>query len=199
MKTLTRQTKETNISAKLKLYGSGNAKISTGIGFFNHLLESFAKHSLIDLELSCKGDLEVDFHHSVEDCGIVIGKLLSEVLYPVKNIERFGFASIVMDETCVECSLDISNRAFLVCEMPFGKIHRGGRISDKIGDFPAELVEEFFRAVIFNANLSAHIIFKRGKNAHHIAESAFKAFAIALRGALKINERVKIPSTKGAL
>ena len=199
MKTLTRKTKETDIRAKLKLYGTGSAKISTGIGFFNHLLESFAKHSLIDLELKCEGDLEVDFHHSVEDCGIVIGKLLSEALYPVQQIERFGFASIVMDEACVECSLDISNRAFLVYEMPFGKINRGMRIGDKIGDFPAELVEEFFRAMIFNANLSTHIIFKRGKNAHHIAESAFKAFALALRSATKINERVKIPSTKGAL
>ena len=199
VKKLERKTKETDIVASLKLYGSGESHIETGIGFFNHMLESFAKHSLIDLELNCKGDLGVDSHHSVEDCGIVIGKLLGESLYPVKNIERFGFASVVMDESCVECSLDIANRAFLAYEMPFGKISKGVRVTDKIGDFSAELIEEFFRAMIFNANLSVHLIYKRGKNTHHIAESAFKSFAVALRGAVKINERVKMPSTKGTL
>lgn len=190
MKTLKRETKETSIEASLELYGSGKSSIDTGIGFFNHMLESFSKHSLIDLELKCSGDLEVDFHHSVEDCGIVIGKLLHESLYPVGNIERFGYASIVMDEACVETSLDISRRAFLVFEAP---------LKGKIGEFDCELVEEFFKAVVFNAVLSTHIIYKRGKNNHHIAEAIFKSFAVALRNALKTNERVSMPSTKGIL
>ncbi|MGX2982531.1 imidazoleglycerol-phosphate dehydratase HisB [Helicobacter sp. 23-1045] len=199
MKKLERKTKETDITAKLKLYGSGESRIETGIGFFNHMLESFAKHSLVDLELNCKGDLIVDSHHSVEDCGIVIGKLLGESLYPVKNIERFGFASLVMDESCVECSLDIANRAFLHFDMPFNALKSGKITPQKVGAFDCELVEEFFRALVNNANLTAHIVFKRGKNAHHIIEATFKSFAVALRNAVKINERVKIPSTKGTL
>ena len=199
VKKLSRKTKETDIKATLKLYGSGESRVETGIGFFNHMLESFAKHSLIDLELDCKGDLGVDSHHSVEDCGIVIGKLLGESLYPVKNIERFGFASVVMDESCVECSLDICNRAFLHFESPFNALKSGKITPHKVGEFDCELVEEFFRAVVNNANISAHIIFKRGKNAHHIIEAMFKSFAVALRGAIKINERVKMPSTKGSL
>lgn len=199
IKKLARKTKETDIKASLNLYGSGESKVETGIGFFNHMLESFAKHSLIDLEIECKGDLGVDSHHSVEDCGIVIGKLLCESLYPVKNIERFGFASVVMDESCVECSLDIANRAFLHFDMPFNALKSGKIMPQKVGDFDCELVEEFFRAVVNNANLTAHIVFKRGKNTHHIIESAFKSFAVALRGAVKINERVKMPSTKGTL
>ena len=199
MKELERKTKETDIQAKLNLYGSGESRIETGIGFFNHMLESFAKHSLIDLELNCKGDLGVDSHHSVEDCGIVIGKLLGESLYPVQNIERFGYASVVMDESCVECSLDIANRAFLHFEMPFNALKFGKIAPQKVGNFDCELVEEFFRALVNNANLSAHIVFKRGKNAHHIIEATFKSFAVALRNAVKINERVKMPSTKGTL
>lgn len=196
-KKLARKTKETVIKAQLLLYGSGDSKIETGIGFFNHMLESFVKHSLIDLELNCKGDLGVDSHHSVEDCGIVLGQLLGQSLYPARNIERFGFASIVMDEACVECSLDICNRAFLVFESPFNAL---GKITPpKVGEFDCELVEEFFRALTSNANISAHIIFKRGKNAHHIIEATFKSFAVALRSAIKTNERVKMPSTKGVL
>lgn len=199
MKNLERITKETSIKASLNLYGSGKSSINTGIGFLNHLLESFSKHSLLDLSLECKGDLEVDFHHTVEDCGIVLGSLLKESLYPVEKIERFGNSSIVMDEACVECVLDISNRAFLVYDMPFNKISKGTIIGSHIGDFPCELIEEFFRAVVFNANITTHIIFKRGKNTHHIAEATFKAFAVALRNAIKINNAIKIPSTKGVL
>ncbi|MDE6886625.1 MAG: imidazoleglycerol-phosphate dehydratase HisB [Helicobacteraceae bacterium] len=190
MKELTRETKETNIKAKLDIYGSGNYEINTGIGFFNHMLESFSKHSLIDLKLECKGDLHIDSHHSVEDCGIVIGKLLNESLYPIKNIERFSSSSVVMDESCVECSVDISNRAFLVFEVP---------LEGKIGCFDAELIEEFFKALVSNANINTHIIFKRGKNKHHIAEAVFKSFAIAFRNAIKLNDRVSMPSTKGIL
>lgn len=117
MKTLTRNTKETQIVATLEIYGEGKAEISTNIGFFNHMLEALCKHANWNLKLQCQGDLEVDFHHSVEDCGIVIGNLLKDSLFPVQQIERFGNASIVMDEACVECDLDISNRPFLVFDL----------------------------------------------------------------------------------
>lgn len=188
--TMHRQTKETNIKAELNIYGIGIACIDTKIGFFNHMLESFSKHSLIDLNLQCDGDIHIDYHHSVEDCGIVIGKLLGNNLYPVGQIERFGFCNMVMDETCVECSIDVSNRGYLVFQSP---------LSGKIGDFDCELVEEFFKALVYNANLSTHIIFKRGNNKHHIAEAIFKSFAVALRRAITINPRVSVPSTKGVL
>lgn len=190
MKTLTRTTKETNITAKFNLYGNSKSSIDTGISFFNHMLDSFVRHSLIDLELQCSGDIDVDYHHSVEDCGIVIGELLHQSLYPVNGIERFGYASVVMDEACIECSIDVSNRAFLVFEAP---------LSGKIGTFDAELVEEFFRALVSNANLSVHIIYKRGKNLHHISEAIFKSFAVAFRNAVKQNDRITLPSTKGML
>ena len=114
METITRNTKETQIQASLEVYGKGIAKIQTGIGFFNHMLESLCKHAYWDLTLECKGDLEVDYHHSVEDCGIVIGELLKKNLFPIQKIERFGNSAVVMDESCVECDLDISNRPFLV-------------------------------------------------------------------------------------
>ncbi|PZT48934.1 imidazoleglycerol-phosphate dehydratase [Helicobacter valdiviensis] len=191
MATLTRQTKETSIKATLEVYGKGISKIQTGIGFFDHMLGSLAKHALWNLELECKGDLHIDPHHSVEDCGIVLGCLLKENLYPISCVERFGNASIVMDEACVECDLDLSNRPFLVYEIP--------ALEGKLGNFDCELAEEFFRALIFNAGISAHIIFKRGKNRHHIIEASFKAFAVAMRRACVINNAFNIPSTKGVL
>ncbi|TLD88149.1 imidazoleglycerol-phosphate dehydratase HisB [Helicobacter sp. MIT 05-5294] len=190
METLTRNTKETQITATLEVYGEGKAEIETKIGFFNHMLESLCKHANWNLQLQCIGDLEVDFHHSVEDCGIVIGSLLKSLLFPIQKIERFGNASIVMDEACVECDLDISNRPFLVFDL---------ELDGKVGDFDCELVEEFFRAVVMNAGISAHIIKKRGKNKHHLIEAAFKAFAVALRRASAKNETLGIPSTKGVL
>ncbi|MGP1450118.1 MAG: imidazoleglycerol-phosphate dehydratase HisB [Wolinella sp.] len=190
MQEIVRTTKETNIKASLELYGSGRANIKSGIGFFDHMLESLAKHALWDLELVCEGDLHVDSHHSVEDCGIVIGKLLHSLLYPVSGIERFGNASVVMDESCVECDLDVSNRPFLVFELA---------VDGMLGGFDAELAEEFFRALIFNAGLSVHIKQKRGKNRHHIIEATFKAFAVALRRACTQNPRIVMPSTKGVL
>lgn len=192
MKEITRTTKETNIQATLEVYGNGKYNIETNIGFFNHMLEAFTKHSLMDLNLTCKGDTEVDFHHSVEDCGIVIGSLLKSELFPISNIERFGNGAVVMDEACVECDIDISNRPFLVFDL-------GKNFNGKIGEFDTELIEEFFRAVVFNAGLSVHINLKRGKNLHHIAEAAFKAFAFALRKAVSKNERINTPSTKGCL
>lgn len=195
MNELKRDTKETQISASLEIYGSGNSEISTGVGFFDHMLEAFAKHALFDLNLSCKGDLQVDSHHSVEDSGIVIGSLLACEIYPPHGCERFGNGAVVMDEACVECDLDISNRAFLVFDMSACEKEYAG----KIGAFDVELVEEWFRAVAFNANLSVHIVAKRGKNLHHITEAAFKAFALALRRALTKNPRIQMPSTKGCL
>jgi len=187
---LQRDTKETQIKVELDVNGSGNAEIKTGIGFFDHMLESFSKHSLIDLKVECIGDTHIDDHHSVEDVGIVIGKALKEAIYPVEKIERFGNATIVMDEASVNCDLDISNRAFLVYELG---------VSGQVGTFDVELVEEFFRAFVFNANITAHIIMKRGTNKHHIIEASFKSLAVALRRALSPNERLGVPSTKGVL
>lgn len=185
-----RNTKETKIKLRLEIYGTGKSKINTKIGFLNHMLEAFAKHSLMDLEVECDGDIEVDFHHSVEDIGIVLGMALKEQIYPVQNIERYSNSVVVMDESAVSCDLDISNRAFLV----YDSIKDG-----LIGEFDAELIEEFFRAVAFNAGITLHLIKLRGSNKHHIAEATFKAFAVALRRALTKNEKMGIPSTKGVL
>ena len=187
-----RATKETKIELELELYGRGAVQIQTGIGFFDHMLSAFAKHAWIDLSLRCEGDLQVDFHHSVEDCGIVLGSAIKEAIYPAQNIERFGDSVVVMDEAAVSAALDFSNRAFLVFDCP--SLKRG-----KIGEFDAELVEEFFRALAFNANFTLHISQIRGENLHHVAEAAFKAFAVAFRRAISINERAGVPSTKGVL
>ena len=187
-----RATKETKIELELELYGRGSAQIQTGIGFFDHMLSAFAKHAWIDLNLRCEGDLQVDFHHSVEDCGIVLGSAIKEAIYPAQNIERFGDSVLVMDEAAVSAALDFSNRAFLVFDCP--SLKRG-----KIGEFDAELVEEFFRALAFNANFTLHISQIRGENLHHVAEAAFKALAVAFRRAISINERAGVPSTKGVL
>ncbi len=186
----TRVTKETDITIALDLNGTGKSNINTGVGFLDHMLESFSKHSLIDLNIECKGDTHIDDHHSVEDIGIVLGALLSEAIYPVRNMERFGSANIVMDEACVSCDLDLSNRPYLVYEVD---------VVGKVGQFDLELVEEFFKAFVLNAKISAHIVALRGKNKHHIVEASFKALAVALRRATTKNERVGIPSTKDVL
>jgi imidazoleglycerol-phosphate dehydratase len=185
-----RDTKETKISLKLNLYGKGESNINSGVGFFDHMLESFSKHSLIDLDVDCSGDTHIDDHHSVEDIGIVLGQALRDAMYPIEKVERFGSATVVMDEAAVTTDLDLSNRPFLVCELP---------IDGKVGDFDVELVEEFFRAVIFNSHITAHIVTQRGKNKHHVIEAAFKSFAVALRRALSKNDAVGVPSTKGVL
>jgi len=187
---LQRDTKETQISVELDVYGSGKSEIKTGVGFFDHMLESFSKHSLIDLKVHCNGDTHIDDHHSVEDVGIVIGQALKKAIYPVENIERYGNATVVMDEAAVSCDLDISNRAFLTYDLD---------VSGQVGTFDVELVEEFFRALLFNSNITAHIIMQRGNNKHHIIEASFKALAVALRRALTKNERLGVPSTKGVL
>jgi imidazoleglycerol-phosphate dehydratase len=185
-----RKTKETDIVVSLSLNGKGKSNINTGVGFLDHMLESFSKHSLIDLDIACKGDTYIDDHHSVEDVGIVLGSLLSETIYPVENMERFGSANIVMDEACVSCDLDLSNRPYLVYEVD---------VTGKVGQFDTELVEEFFKAFVSNARISAHIIALRGKNKHHIIEAAFKSVAVAMRRAMQKNEKIGIPSTKDML
>ena len=187
---ISRKTKETDISVELELYGTGKSNISTGIGFFDHMLEAFSKHSLIDLNIICKGDVHIDFHHSVEDVGIVLGQVLKEAIFPIQNVERYSNAVVVMDEAAVESCLDLSNRAYLVYDID---------ISGKVGEFDVELAEEFFRAVVSSAGLTLHVECKRGKNKHHVLEAAFKSFAVALRRATMKNDRVGIPSTKGVL
>jgi imidazoleglycerol-phosphate dehydratase len=187
-----RETKETQIRLKLNTYGKGVSKINTGVGFLDHMLEAFAKHAHMDLEIECQGDTHIDDHHSVEDIGIVLGQALNDSIYPVSGIERFGNGTVVMDEASVSCDIDLSNRAFLVYDMPT-------RLEGKVGSFDAELVEEFFRAVAFNTPMTMHLIYNRGTNKHHIIEATFKAFALSLRKALAFNDRAGIPSTKGVL
>lgn len=191
MSRIYRKTKETEISVELFFDGKGEYSIDTGVGFFNHMLESLSKHSGIDMQISCKGDLHVDFHHTVEDAGIALGEAFYKAVFPVGAIERFGEAKIVMDEALVESAIDISGRPFLYFDL--------GLLSGKIGEFDAELAEEFFRAFIYNAKISAHIVKVRGQNMHHIVEGAFKALAVSLRRALKPNEKGGVPSTKGVL
>ncbi|NOQ29955.1 MAG: imidazoleglycerol-phosphate dehydratase HisB [Helicobacteraceae bacterium] len=187
---LSRKTKETDIKIKLAINSSGKSTIKSGVGFLDHMLESFSKHSLIDIDLSCEGDTHIDDHHSVEDIAITLGQALSKAIYPIEKVERFGSATVVMDEAAVTTDLDLSNRPFLVYECD---------IDGKVGDFDVELVEEFFRALAFNSGITAHIIMQRGKNKHHIIEAAFKSFAVALRRSLTKNDALGIPSTKGVL
>lgn len=185
-----RKTKETDIIVRLDLYGRGDTKIDTGIGFFDHMLEAFGRHAHMNLEISCKGDTHIDDHHSVEDVGIVLGQALRDAIYPIQNIERYGNATVVMDEASVGCDIDLSNRGYLVFDLPIG---------GKIGEFDSELVEEFFRALTMSLSMTTHLIYHRGSNKHHIVEAAFKALAVALRRAVKYNENAGIPSTKGVL
>jgi len=189
MTEIRRETKETKIEIKLEINGSGKSNISTGVGFFDHMLEALAKHSGMDLDVFCDGDIYVDYHHTVEDVGIVLGEALFKEVYPVKNIERYANAVAILDEAAVEVDLDIGGRAYLVYDLP-----KEGMIKD----FDMELVEEFFKSLVFNFKIAAHIIYKRGTNKHHIVESTFKSFAVALRRALTYRES-GIPSTKGMI
>lgn len=190
MISIKRKTNETDIKVTLDTYGSGKSNIDTKIGFFDHMLEAFAKHSLIDLDVACDGDIHIDFHHSVEDTGIAIGKALNQDIFPVEGIERFASVRAILDEAMVECVIDVSNRPFLEFNLD---------IDGKVGEFDSELVVEFFRAFCFNAGISAHITKIRGINRHHIIEATFKAMALALRQALTKNLRISTPSTKGIL
>ena len=190
MSEITRKTKETDISVKVNLYGSGKYNIKTKIGFFDHMLEALSRHSMIDMDITCDGDTHIDFHHSVEDVAITLAKAIRKDLFPINNINRFANKIVVMDEACMECSIDISNRAFLVFDLP---------ISGLIGTFDVELVEEFFRALAFNLGITLHLIYKRGANKHHIVECAFKSFAMCLRDAISLNEKNGVLSTKGII
>jgi len=189
MTVVKRETKETRVEVKIIKEGVGDYEISTGVGFFDHMLETLSKHSGIDMEVFCDGDVYVDYHHTVEDVGIVLGEALYQEIFPIQNIQRFSSVTAILDEAAVEVDLDISGRPYLVYEMP-----REGAVKD----FDLELVEEFFKSLVFNFKISAHIIYKRGTNKHHIIESAFKAFAIALRKALEYRQN-GVPSTKGTL
>lgn len=187
---ITRKTKETDITVKLELDGSGKTDISTGIGFFDHMLTAFAVHGGMDLTVKVNGDLFVDGHHSVEDTGIVLGKAFAQAIGDMKGIKRYGTAFIPMDEALGFASLDISGRPYLVFDANFG--------DDRIGEFDTCLAEEFFRAFAFNAGITLHLKCEYGKNDHHIAEALFKAAAHALKDAKEISGN-EILSTKGVL
>ncbi len=191
--TISRTTAETEISASLTLDGSGRYDIQTGVGFFDHMLDQLARHSLIDMEVRCKGDLHIDDHHTVEDCGIAIGQALSEALGDKRGIRRYGSCLLPMDETLVRCALDLSGRPFLVWNLDLP--------SGQIGTFDTELVREFFQALATHGGITLHIDLLHGFNSHHIAEAAFKAVARALREAVEPDPRKgdDIPSTKGML
>lgn len=186
---ITRKTKETDITVKLDLDG-GNADISTGIGFFDHMLTAFAVHGEMGLTVKAVGDLQVDGHHTVEDVGIVLGKAFKEALGDMKGIVRYGTAFIPMDEALGFASIDISGRPFLVFNVEFS--------DDKIGEFDTCLAEEFFRAFAFNAGVTLHLKCEYGKNDHHIAEALFKAAAHAVKAAKTVSGN-EILSTKGVL
>lgn len=185
-----RKTAETEIELRFCIDGEGKSDIVTGCGFFDHMLTLFAAHGGFDLELKCKGDTQVDYHHSVEDIGICLGKAIAEAVGDCKGIKRYGNMLLPMDEALVLCALDVSGRAYLAygLEIP----------TQKIGDFDSELVEEFFLALTRHAGITLHLKQLDGRNSHHIAEGAFKAFARALSMALTV-ESDKIPSTKGVL
>ena len=187
-----RKTKETDIRVEVNLDGSGVSDISTGVGFFDHMLTHVAKHGFFDLTVKAKGDLHIDDHHTVEDVGIALGKALDKALGDRAGIVRFGHAIVPMDEALAGCAMDISGRGLSVCslEVPV----------EKIGEFATELVPEFFRALAHNAGITVHINQIAGSNGHHIVEAAFKAFGRALSDAVRISDRVVgVPSTKGVL
>lgn len=190
---LTRNTKETQIRVSLNLDGTGKAHVSTGIGFFDHMLESFAKHSMIDLEVETKGDLHIDMHHTVEDTGIVMGLALKQALGDFGGIARFGHAYIPMDETLSRASLDLANRPYLIWKVHFER--------DKVGEMDTELFKEWFHAFALNGGVCLHVENLYGTNSHHIIESCFKALARALRAATSIDPRLggAVASTKGVL
>ena len=188
-----RETKETSIRVSLDVDGSGKSKISTGVGFFDHMLESFAKHSAMDINVEAKGDLHIDFHHTVEDTGIVLGQAVFQALDGFKGIRRFGHAYVPMDETLTRCAIDLSNRAYLVWKVAFK--------TPKIGEMDTELFKEFHQAFAMNSGACIHLETLYGDNSHHIAESGFKALARALREAVELDPKThgQAPSTKGVL
>ncbi len=191
--TQSRNTSETAITLSLSLDGTGQARVSTGIGFFDHMLTALARHGGFDLDVSAAGDLHIDAHHTVEDVGIVLGAALREALGEKRGIARFGHALVPMDEALGEAAVDISGRATLVWDVAFER--------ETLGTMDTQLVEEFFRAFAGNALITLHVTRRAGRNAHHVAEACFKAVARALRMAVALDPRLHgvIPSTKGAL
>lgn len=187
-----RNTKETKISLELNLDGKGNSDISTGIGFFDHMLEGFARHGFFDLEVRIDGDLQVDGHHSVEDCGIVLGQAIREAVGDKKGMKRFGQCILPMDEALVLCAIDVGGRPWLNFDAEF--------TSERVGYLETELVHEFFYAVSYSAGMNLHIKVLDGQNNHHIIEAMFKAFARALNEATGLDEHITdVLSTKGTL
>ncbi|HEB89219.1 MAG TPA: imidazoleglycerol-phosphate dehydratase HisB [Deltaproteobacteria bacterium] len=190
--TIARKTKETAIRIRIDLDGSGQYDVSTGIPFFDHMLESFARHGLFDLEIEAKGDVEVDFHHTVEDVGISLGQAFREALGSASGIRRFGSCLLPMAESKVEVAVDVSNRPYLVYQMSLD--------NDRIGSFDASLVEDFMYAFSQTAGIDLHVEKRYGKSPHHCVEAAFKGLARALRDAVAIDPReTGLPTVKGAL
>jgi imidazoleglycerol-phosphate dehydratase len=190
---VTRTTKETDIAVAVDLDGKGVANISTGIGFFDHMLDLLARHSRIDITVKAKGDLHIDHHHTTEDVGIALGQAVKQALGDMKGITRYADVHVPMDEALTRVALDISGRPFLVFKAEFSR--------DKVGAFDTELVREWFQAFAVNAGITLHVETLYGANDHHIAESCFKGLARALRAAVAIDPRAadEIPSTKGKL
>src|SRR5436190_3418943 len=190
---ISRKTKETDIRLALNLDGSGKAAARTGVGFFDHMLDLLARHSLMDLAVDAKGDLDVDAHHTVEDVGIVLGQAIEKAIGDKRGIYRYGWAIVPMDESLAQVAIDLSGRPAFVFNVNFPR--------GTIGEFPVELVEEFFKSLATNAKMNLHVSVPYGSNNHHIAEAIFKATAKALRQAVSIDERAKdaVPSTKGSL
>ena len=187
-----RKTKETDIKALFCVDGSGKSEISTGIGFFDHMLCGFAKHGFFDLELTCDGDLNVDTHHTIEDCGIVLGTAIKEAISDKKGIKRYGNFILPMDESLVLCAIDLSGRPYLVFDGEF--------TTSRIGDLETEMIKEFFYAISYSAGMNLHIKVLNSGNNHHMAEAMFKAFGKALDEATTIDPRITdILSTKGSL
>lgn len=188
-----RKTKETSISVSVDLDGSGRYEVSTGVGFFDHMLEQLSRHSLIDITVKGEGDLHIDDHHTVEDTGIALGQAISKALGERRGIARYASVDLAMDETLTKAAVDVSGRPFLVWNVVFS--------SPKIGSFDTELVREFFQALAQNAGITLHVQNHYGANNHHIAETCFKAVARALRAAIEPDARQAnaIPSTKGSL
>lgn len=188
-----RKTKETDITLTLNLDGSGKTNIASGIAFFDHMLDGFARHGLFDLDLSCKGDLEVDSHHTIEDCGIVLGQAIKQALGDKKSIKRYGHFMLPMDETLLLCAIDLSGRPYFSYDVNF--------TVSKVGAMDTEMVREFFYAVSYGAEMNLHMKQLDGVNNHHIAEACFKAFGKALDMATMYEERLQgsVWSTKGSL
>jgi imidazoleglycerol-phosphate dehydratase len=190
---VSRKTAETEVSVAVDLDGQGSYEVSTGVGFLDHMLEQLARHSLIDLTLTAKGDLHIDMHHTTEDAGIALGQALARALGEKRGIHRYGNAYVPMDEALTRVAIDISGRPYLVWRVKF--------TASKIGEFDTELVREFFQAVAQNAGLALHVETLYGENSHHIAESCFKGLARALKQAVALDPRRPevVPSTKGRL